>query len=128
MRFADGSAVKVIGHGAGKIVWAADPVEFSEEYDTTAALYNFAETIAGIAPALKQLQPLPPGILVFPTVLKNAILYSFSSESLDDQKIDIEDAVTKARIAFTLRSQHGAMVLLNRSDGSVLASYGIAGK
>ncbi len=53
---------------------------------------------------------------------------SFSSESLDDQKIDIEDAATKARVAFTLRAQHGAMVLLNRTDGSALASYGLTSK
>jgi hypothetical protein len=128
MRFVDGSSVKVIEHGAGKIVWAADPVEFSEEYDGTAALYKYAESIAHISPAFRQLQPMSPGVLAFPTVLKDAILYSFSSESLDDQKIDIEDAATKARVTFTLRSQHGAMILLNRSNGSVLASYGITRK
>jgi hypothetical protein len=128
MRFVDGNTVKIIEHGSGKIIWAADPVEFSEEYDATAALYNYAESIAGITPAFRQLQALSPGVLAFPTMLKDAILYSFSSESLDDQKIDIEDAATKTRIAFTLRAQHGAMLLLNRSDGSVLASYGLASK
>lgn len=69
-----------------------------------------------------------PGVLVFPTGLKNAILYSFSPESLDDQKNDIEDAVTKAHVAFALRAQHGAMILLNRSDGLILASYGITSR
>jgi hypothetical protein len=69
-----------------------------------------------------------PCLQAFPTELKDAILYSFSSESLDDQKIDIEDAATKARVTFTLRSQYGAMILLNRSDGSVLASYGLTSK
>ena len=128
MRFADGVAVKRIQHGAGNIIWAADPVEFSEEYEATAALYNYAESIAGISPVFRQLQPLSPGLLAFPTVLKNAILYSFSSEALDDQTIDIEDAATKARVAFTLRAQHGAMLLLNRTDGSVLASYGLTSK
>ena len=128
MRFVDGNTVKIIEHGSGKIIWAADPVEFSEEYDATAALYNYAESIAGITPAFRQLQALSPGVLAFPTTLKDAILYSFSSESLDDQKIDIEDAATKTRIAFTLSAQHGAMLLLNRSDGSVLASYGLASK
>ena len=125
MRFADGADINVIEHGAGKIIWAADPVEFSEGYETTAALYHYAEGIADIAPAFTQLQPLSPGVLAFPTMLKHAILYSFSSESLDDQKINIEDVATKAHIAFTLRAQHGAMILLHRPDGSVLASYGL---
>jgi len=128
LRFADGAAVKTIEHGAGKIIWAADPVEFSEEYDATAALYEFAERVAGITPAFRQLHPLSPGVLAFPTVLKEAILYSFSSESLDDQQIDIEDAATKARVAFTLRAQHGAMILLNRANGAVQASYGLTSR
>ena len=126
MRFADNAAVKTIEHGAGKIIWAADPVEFSQEYDATAALYNYAQGVAGIAPAFTQLKPLSPGILAFPTVLKDAILYSFSSESLDDANIDIEDTATKAHIAFTLQAQHGGTILLNRFDGSILASYGIS--
>jgi hypothetical protein len=71
---------------------------------------------------------LSPGVLAFPTMLKDAILYSFSSESLDDHEIDIEDSITKAMIHFTLAAQHGAVILLNRSDGSVLASYGVAQK
>jgi hypothetical protein len=126
MHFADGASVRVIAHGSGKIIWAADPVEFSEGYDATAALYNYAQSIAGIAPSFRQLQPLSPGILAFPTVLRDAILYSFSSESLDDQKVNIEDAATRAHIAFTLRAQHGAMILLSRSNGSILASYGVS--
>ena len=128
MRFADGVSVKVVEHGAGKVIWAADPVEFSEEYEATAALYRYAEKIAGVLPSFRQLQPLSPGILAFPTVLKDAILYSFSSESLDDQEVDLEDAATKARLHFILRAQRGAMVLLHRPYGAVLASYGVEGR
>lgn len=124
MRFADKSSVKVIQHGKGTIVWAADPVEFAEGYGATAALYRYAEKIAGVVPSFTQLQPLSPGILAFPTVMKDAILYSFSSECFDDQPVDIQDAQTKAHVHFTLAAQHGAMVLLDRATGTVLASYG----
>ncbi len=125
LRFAGGASVETIAHGAGKIVWAADPVELAEDYQPSATLYAYAQTVAGVHPAFRELQPLSPGVLVFPTVLTDAVLYSFSSESLDDQTIDIEDASTHARLHFRMPAQHGALVLLRRSDGAVLASYGV---
>lgn len=124
MRFEDGASVEVIRHGAGTLIWAAEPVEFSEDYDSTAALYSYAARQAGVAPAFTQLRPLSPGVLAFPTVLKGAILYSFSSESLEDTQIDLEDSVTHAHLHFMLPSQRAAMILLNRSNGDILSSYG----
>jgi len=124
LRFKDGASVEVIHHGAGKIIWAADPIEFSEDYDSTAALYTYALSQASVVPAYRQLQPLSPGVLAFTTVLKDAILYSFSSESLQDTEIDLEETATHAHLHFLLPSQRAAMVLLNRSNGEVLSSYG----
>jgi hypothetical protein len=126
LRFADGDSVETIRHGAGTILWAADPVELAEGYDAPAALYAFAATKAGIPPAFTELHPLSPGVLAFPTMLKDAILYSFSNESLDDQPVDIQDATTGARMDFNLAAQQGALVLLDRATGKVLASYGIS--
>lgn len=125
MRFSNGASVLVVPQGLGKVIWARDPVELSEDYDSTAALYQYAQGIAGVAPAFRQIAPLSPGVLAFPTILKNAVLYSFSSESAEDHTIDIEDATTKARITFVLRAQRGAMILLRRSDRSVITSYGL---
>lgn len=128
MRFEDGRSIQVVPYHAGKVIWAADPVEFSDGYEATAALYNYATQLSGVTSPFRQLKSLSPGVLAFPTMLKDAILYSFSSESLDDQDIDIEDSTTRATINFKLAAQHGAMILLNRSDGSVLASYGVVRK
>ncbi len=125
LRFANGESVKQVAHGRGKIIWAADPVEFAENYEPAAALYAYALTTAEVAPSFRQAHPLSPGVLAFPTVLKDAVLYSFSSESLDDSEIDIEDAITHAHIHFRLASQRGAVLLLRRSDGKWLASYGV---
>lgn len=123
MRFDDGASLKIIRHGAGKIIWAADPVAFSEGYATQAALYAYAVDQAGVEPAFTQLQPLSPGVLAFPTILEHAVLYSFASDSLQDQRVNIKDTTTGAVIDFTLGAQRGAMVLLDRSTGAVLASY-----
>lgn len=124
MRFTDGASVEVIRHGAGKIIWAADPIEFSEDYESTAALYAYAMGQASVTPSFRQLQPLSPGVLAFPTMLKDAILYNFSSETLQDTQIDLEDTATHAHLHFLLPSQRAAMLLLNRSNGAVLSSYG----
>ena len=126
MRFADGKSVQTIAHGSGHILWARDPVEFSEGYDPTAALYRYALKFAGVAPVFRELAPLSPGVLAFPTVLDDAVLYSFSNESLDDQPVNIEDATTHATMRFNLPAQRGAAILLRKKDGAVLAAYGAA--
>ena len=128
MRFADGKSVEVVPHGSGHILWARDPIEFSEDYEPTAALYRYALKFAGVAPVLRELTPLSPAVLAFPTVLDDAVLYSFSNESLDAQPDAIEDAASHATIRFTLPAQRGAAILLRKSDGSVLAAYGAAAK
>jgi len=124
MRFDDGAAIKTVRHGKGKLLWVADPVALAEGYDAQAALYAYALAQAGVAPAFTQQQPLSPGVLAYPTVLDDAVLYSFASDSLQDQVVDITDAVTGARLHFTLGAQRGAMVLLDRATGAVRASYG----
>jgi hypothetical protein len=123
MRFEDGHSVQVFPHGSGKILWAQDPVEFADGYDPAAALYRWALGEAGVKPPFEEKQPLSPDVLVFPTQLDNAQLYSFSNESADDQAIDVTDARTHAHIRFRLGAQHGAALLLDL-QGHVLASYG----
>jgi hypothetical protein len=123
MRFSDGKSVEVIPHGSGKMVWTADPVEFAEGYGATAALYRWALDQAGVKAALKEVAPLSPDVLAFPTVLDDAELYSFSNESMDAQPVDIVDALTGAHIHFTMEGQRGAALLLDRK-GAVSSSYG----
>lgn len=126
LRFADGKAVETISHGRGKILWAADPVEFAEGYDALAALYRFALQGAGVKPAFEG--SLSAGVLAFPTVLDDAVLYSFSNESFNEQPVDIRDSASGGRLKFTLEPQRGAAVLLNRKTGAVLAAYGDAAR
>ena len=110
-------------HGAGKILWAADPVEFSEGYEAVAALYRWALNEAGVKAAFREVHPLAQSTLAFPTVLDDAVLYSFSNESASPSLVDLVDAITGARIQFVIPPQHGAALLLDL-QGHVLASYG----
>jgi hypothetical protein len=75
-----------------------------------------------LAWGVKDEHPLSPGVLAFPTMLKDAVLYSFSSESLNDQQVDLRDNLTGAHMMLQLPAQRGAAMLLRRSDGHVLAS------
>ncbi len=122
-RFADGKSVEEISHGSGRILWTADPVEFSEGYEATAALYQWALDEAGVKPVFREMTPLSAGVLAYPTVLQDAEIYSFSNESLNPETVNIVDALTGAHIDFTMPAQAGAALLLSR-DGKVLSSYG----
>ena len=122
-RFAGGKTVEVVSHGSGKILWTADPVEFSDGYDAVARIYRWALDEAGVRQAFEEKSPLGPDVLAFPTVLDDGVLYSFSNEGDDAQNVDVVDAVTHAHIQFTLGAQHGAALLLDL-NGKVLSSYG----
>ena len=124
-RFADGKSVEIVPHGSGKILWTADPVEFAEGYAASAALYRWALDQAGVKPAFREVAPLSPDVLAFPTVLSDAVLYSFSNESLDAQTVNIVDSLTGTHIHFTMQPQRGAALLMDRR-GVELSSYGEA--
>jgi hypothetical protein len=124
IRFEDHLSVKVVRVGKGRIVWAADPVEFADGADAAAKLYAYAMRVAGVASSFRAIRPLSSGVAAIPTVLKNAVLYSFASDSFRDEPVDLVDAYTGARIRFTLLAQHGALLLFRKSDGKLVASYG----
>ena len=117
--------IAIARRGSGKVLWVADPVEFADDYDATAAVYRWALEEAGVVPAFKEVRPLSPDVLAFPTLLDGAILYSFSNESAYNQVVDITDTRTGANIRFGLQAQRGAAVLLDL-HGKVLSSYGVA--
>ncbi len=133
MRFASTAAMETIQHGNGRILWTADPVEFSEGYETTAALYRYALKFAKVEAPFLEIEKLSPDVLAFPTFLEDTdprgakipgpVLYSFSNESADQHGVDLRDGLTGAMINFVLGPQRGAMLLLSR-EGKVLASYG----
>jgi len=73
---------------------------------------------------------LSDALLAYPTVLAaadgagvGAVLYSFSNESMDTQKVDFIDVATGAHVDFTMEPQRGAALLLDGA-GKVLSSYG----
>ena len=49
-----------------------------------------------------QQSPLPPGVLVFPTVLADSVLYVMISDAATDTNINLRDQFTGASREFTL--------------------------
>lgn len=124
MEFQDGATLEHAIYGRGQIFWAAYPVELADGADAAGKLYSYVLGKTGITPAFEADAILSPGVLVYPTVLQNAVMYIFESEDAGDTKINIKDKLTRARVTFTLPSQHAALVVLSKKDGTVLAKYG----
>jgi hypothetical protein len=70
--------------------------------------------------------PVPPGILIFPTVLEDSILYVLVSDSADDASLQVRDNATGADLAMTLPAEHAAIAVISKRDKKIVARYGFA--
>ncbi|MBZ5687284.1 MAG: hypothetical protein LAP86_19860 [Acidobacteriia bacterium] len=124
LKFEDDSTFKEIPHGKGRIYWAAYPVELAEDLQSTADLYSRVAARINLAPPFTASTPIPPGVLVFPTVMADSILYVFVSDSDQDASLNIRDQATGSPIVFALRAQHAAIAVIGKKEKKVVAKYG----
>jgi hypothetical protein len=128
LHFSDGSTLKEIPYGSGKIFWTASPVELAEGTQPAADLYAYVAGRIGLAPMFELLPDvqatLSPGVLIYPTELEDSILYVLVSDAAQDAKIDLRDKITGARLSLLLPSQHAAMAVIGKREQNVVAKYG----
>ena len=124
LRFRDGTTLKEILHGKGRIFWAAYPVEMAEGTDAAAALYAYVGGRAGVAPLYDTQGPASPGVLIFPMVLQDAVLYIMASESAEDTQIELRDKTTGASLGLKLAAQRAAMAVVSKKSRRLIARYG----
>lgn len=124
VRFPDGQGLTEQAYGKGRIFWAAYPVELAEGTDAASKLYAYVLKKAGVQPMFEIEHEMSPGLLVYPTVLQDAVMYVMVSDDSQDAEISIKDNLTGARLKFKLASQRAAVVILNKQDGAVVARYG----
>jgi hypothetical protein len=124
LRFDNGSSFKEIAHGKGKIFWTSYPVELATGAQSTADLYTYLASRLNIAPMFTQQSPLPPGVLVFPTVLADSVLYVMISDAANDAAINLRDQASGAQITFSLRAEHAAIALVSKKEKKIVAKYG----
>ncbi len=124
LRFNDGTTLKELPYGKGRVFWAAYPVELAEGSQASADLYTYVSDRLGIKPRFEVLSTLPTGVLVYPIVLEDSILYVMTSEDADDSKVDLRDKLTGARLTFELPAQRAALALIGKQQKAVIAKYG----
>jgi hypothetical protein len=123
LRFDDGSTFKEISHGKGKIFWVSYPVELAAA-QSAADLYAFVASRLNIKPMFSLQSPIPPGVLIFPSMLADSVLYVMISDSANDATIDLRDQTTGTPIALTLHAEHAAIAVIGKTEKKVIAKYG----
>jgi hypothetical protein len=124
LRFEDGSTLKEIPRGKGRIFWTAYPAELAEDPQSAAAVYTFVTNRLNLAPPFKLQSPLPSGVLAFPTLLADSVLYVFVSDAATDSEINLRDQTTGVSLAFTLPREHAAIAVIGKKEKKVVAKYG----
>ncbi|HTS11158.1 MAG TPA: hypothetical protein VMH00_03490 [Candidatus Limnocylindrales bacterium] len=122
LHFKDGQQVKDIPQGSGHIFWAPYPVELAEGTDAAAALYSAVFDAVGVRAPFTLKSKLPDGVLIYPTILKDSVLYSIVSEADEDSDVDLVDATTGFELKLHLPAQRGAVAVVAKSG--VIAKYG----
>ena len=120
----NGDTFAEVAHGKGKIYWTAFPVELADGTSAAADIYRYVTQKTGLSPQFELQSPLPSGVLVYPTLLEDSILYVFSSENAAPAQISVRDKVTGTTLAFVLAPQRAALALISKDKRAVIAKYG----
>jgi hypothetical protein len=124
LRFKDGSTIKEIPYGKGRIFWTGYPVELAEGTQPAADLYSYVAGKLGIKPGFELQSPLARGVLVYPIELQDSVLYVMVSDSSEDAKVDLRDTLTGVRLTIPVASQHAALAVIGKQGKKVVAGYG----
>lgn len=124
LHFSDGSTLKEIPYGKGRIFWAAYPVELAEGTQPAADLYAYVAGRVGLAPAFDLQSTVSAGVLIYPTVLEDSVMYVMVSDAAEDAKIDLRDKLTGAHVSLLLPAQHAAIAVIGKREKNVVAKYG----
>jgi hypothetical protein len=126
LRFRDGSTLKEISCGRGRIFWTAYPIELAEGTQPAADLYGYVAGKIGIEPQfeLQTKTPLSPGILIYPAALDDAVLYVMVSDAAEEATIDLRDKLTGTQLSLRLPAQHAALAVIGKREKAVVARYG----
>ncbi len=86
--FKEGAQLKNLTYGAGHIFWAPYPVELAQEEEAAAALYRAVFSDTGVEAPFEMKSAAAPGVLIYPMILRDSILYVMVSETDHDADLD----------------------------------------
>jgi hypothetical protein len=105
--------------GSGRAVWSPLPLELGDSMAALVAFYNLALTEAGISPIFTA-TPRTPAVLVLPSLFRDAVLYTFVSETDRDTQLQVTHLESRTRFPVSVPAQRAAMVLLERKTGKII--------
>ena len=111
-----------VRYGAGRVFVVNAPVELAESPHAAAGVYRYVLSRVGIEPPFDA-SGLSPSVLVRRRVFKDSVLYLFASESPENQKMDIRDKLTGARIQLSVPALRTEMLLIDRATGKIILTY-----
>jgi hypothetical protein len=124
VRFSDRSTLKDVAVGKGRVFWTSYPVELAQGTDAATELYTYIAGQIGLKPAFEVRTPLSSGVMVYPTVLQDSILYVMTADTADDAQIDLRDNLTGAQLTLSLKAEHAAIAVISKQTKTVVAKYG----
>ena len=125
LNFENGDTFAEVSYGKGKIFWTAFPVELAEGTSAAADVYRYVAQKLGLSPQFELQSPMPEGILIYPTVLADSVLYIFTSENAAPIQIAVRDKLTGTALNFVLKPQRAAVALVSKEKRVVIAKYGL---
>jgi len=120
----NGETFAEIPYGKGRIYWAAFPVELAEDTAPAAELYRYVTQRVGLSPDFEVQSPLPNGVLIYPIVLDDAVMYVLTSENAAPAQITLRDKLTGTQLNFVLAPERAAIALISKDKRAVVAKYG----
>jgi hypothetical protein len=124
LRSKDGSELRQIDYGSGHIFWAPYPVELAEGAEAAATVYSAVFSDVGLHSPFELKSAPAPGVLIYPTILRDSMLYVMVSETDQDADLDFADKASGAELKLRLPPERAAMALIRKSDGAIRAKYG----
>jgi hypothetical protein len=124
LQFAAGGEVQEISYGGGRIFWAAYPVELAQSAKPAAELYSMVLKAVDMQAPFELKSSVGPGVLIYPTVLEDSVLYVMVSETDQDTEVDLRDKTTNGVLRLKLPAGHSALAVIRKSDGGIGAKYG----
>ena len=124
MPFKNGETFVELPYGKGKLFWAAYPVELAEGTSAAADLYRYVAQRLGLSPQFELQSPVPAGVLIYPTVLEDSVLYVFTSENAAPVQVALRDKLTGVQMSFVLQPQRAALALISKDKRAVVSKYG----
>ncbi len=116
-----GAALLDAKHGKGRVLWCPLPVEMCDNAEATEAVYRIAMRAANLEPE-STVRPDLPGVLVYTSRFRDAVLLTVISELSEDADLHITLRQPECKLDLSLRGGSAVLLLLDRRGREILRS------